>query len=121
MPVDPVSQTLVNAILQDTLKQDEKQRKSGYWMLCPSCGKRVVKKQLIKRGCFSCTWRGTEEEIKKAQDEQMNQLIKSRKAALSVKIENLYSFRTNCFNCGGQVITEEFKKKGCYICGWKPK
>lgn len=121
MPVEPVSGTLVNAILKNAKKEYEKQRKSGYWMLCPSCGRKVIKKRLIKEGCFLCKWKGTEEEIKAAQDEQMSQLSQSKQGVLSVKKENLYSFKTNCSKCGRQVITEELKEKGCYICGWKPK
>ncbi len=121
MPVEPVSGTLIRAILKESQKQDEKQRKSGYWMLCPSCGRRVVKKQLIKQGCYLCKWKGTEEEIETAQAKQMSQLSKSKETALSAAIENIYTFRTNCPKCGMQVIRKELEKKGCYICGWKPK
>lgn len=121
MPVDPVSGTLVRAILKESQNEDEKQRKSGYWMLCPSCGRRVVKKLLIKKGCYLCRWKGIEEEIKKAQAKQMIQLSQSKQTALLAATESIHSFRTNCPECGRQVISEEFKEKGCYICGWKPR
>ena len=69
--IDPVSQTLLGQIHKETLREDEKMRGSGYWMLCPSCGRRVVKKELIKKGCYLCGWRGTVKEIKIAQAKQM--------------------------------------------------
>lgn len=69
--IDPVSQTLLEQIRKEALREDQKMRKSGYWMLCPSCGRKVVKKELIKKGCYLCGWRGTAEEIKIAQAKQM--------------------------------------------------
>jgi len=119
MPVDPVSETLLGSILKEAQTEDEKQRKSGYWMSCPSCGRRVVKKQLIKKGCYLCKWKGAEEEIETAQAKQLNQLSQSKQAALSAKIENIQSFRTNCPKCGRRVIRKELERNGCYICGWK--
>jgi len=121
MPVDPVSQTLVNAVLTNVQREDEKQRRSGYWMLCPSCGRRVVKKQLIKEGCYLCRWKGTEEEIEAAQSNQMSHQGLRMRTEPSVNIESLFIFKTTCSRCGREVITDQLKEKGCYICGWKPK
>lgn len=69
--IDPVSETLLDQIRKETLREDQKMRKSAYWMLCPSCRRKVVKKELIKKGCYLCGWRGTAEEIKMAQAKQM--------------------------------------------------
>jgi len=121
MPVDPVSGTIARAIFKEAQKEDENQRKSGYWMLCPSCGRRVVKKLLIKMGCYLCKWRGTEEEIETAQAKQLNQLSQNKQVALSAKREYIHPYRTNCPNCGREVINTQLREKGCYICGWKPK
>lgn len=111
----------MNIILKEAQKEDEKQRKSGYWMLCLSCRRRVVKKELIKKGCYLCGWKGTAEEIELAQAKQISQLSQSKQAVLSSEIENIYTFRTDCPECGREVITAQLKEKGCYICGWKPK
>lgn len=119
MPVDPVSETLLNIILKEAQKEDKKQRKAGYWMLCPFCGKRVVKKQLIKNGCYLCKWKGIDEEIERAQAKQTSLLSKSRQVK-SLNIENIHSYRINCPNCGKEVVTAQLKEKGCYMCGWKP-
>jgi len=55
--IDPVSEILLDQIRKETLRKDQKTRKSGYWMLCPSCGRRVVKKELIKKGCYLCGYK----------------------------------------------------------------
>ena len=117
--IDPVSQTLLGQIRKETLREDQKMRESGYWMLCPSCGGRVVKKELIKKGCYLCGWRGTAKEIKTAQAKQMS--VSQKKSVFSsTKIENRQSYRIKCPKCGREVIREELEKRGCYLCGWKP-
>ena len=117
--IDPVSQTLLDEIRKEAFREDQKTRKSGYWMLCPSCGRRVVKKELIKKGCYLCGWRGTAEEIKTAQAKQMS--VSQRKSiSPSVRIKDLQSYRIKCPKCGRGVIREELIKNGCYSCGWKP-
>ena len=30
------------------------------------------------------------------------------------------SYHAICPKCGRKVITEEFEKRGCFICGYKP-
>ncbi|MFQ6067280.1 MAG: hypothetical protein ACE5K3_08390 [bacterium] len=117
--IDPVSHTLLGQIRKEALKEDQKMSESGYWMLCPSCGRKVVKKELIKKGCYLCGWRGTAEEIKIAQAKQMS--VNQGKAVPSLtKIKNLQSYRIKCPKCGREVIKEELEKKGCFICGYKP-
>ena len=117
--IDPVSETLLDQIRKETLKEDQKARKSGYWMLCPSCGRKIVKKELIKKGCYLCGWRGSAEEIKTAQAKQMS-IFEKKSTSSSVKIENRQSYRIKCPKCGREVIRKELEKKGCFICGWKP-
>ena len=117
--IDPVSETILDQIRKETLKEDQKARKSGYWMLCPSCGRKIVKKELIKKGCYLCGWRGTAEEIKTAQAKQMS-ISQKKFTSSSVKIENRQSYRIKCPKCGREVIREELIKRGCYSCGWKP-
>lgn len=104
MPVDPVSESLWNVILEEAKKENKKGLASGYWVRCPSCGRRVVRKQLIKNGCYLCGWKGTNGEIK-----------------TNIKKKPDLSYKMNCPKCGRQVIREELIKKGCYICGYKPE
>ncbi len=54
MVFDPVSESLWGAILKEARDEDKKDIASGYWVRCPSCGRRVVKKQLMKKGCYLC-------------------------------------------------------------------
>lgn len=117
--IDPVSHTLLGQIRKEALREDQKMRESGYWMLCPFCGRKVVKKELIKKGCYLCSWRGTAKEIKTAQAKQMS-LSQKKSASPSIKIKNLQSYRIKCPKCGREVIREGLEKRGCYLCGWKP-
>jgi len=117
--IDPVSQALLDEIRKEAFREDQKTRKSGYWMLCPSCGRRVVKKELTKKGCYLCSWRGTAEQIKTTQAKQMS-VSQKKSISSSVKIKDLQSYRIKCPKCGRGVIREELIKKGCYLCGWKP-
>lgn len=99
MVFDPVSKTILNEIDKQAKfqKKEKKEKKeaSPYWVKCPSCGRWVVKKELIKKGCFLCGWNGNEES---------NQ-----------------PYRVHCNNCRRVVLREELIKKGCYICGWRPQ
>ncbi len=104
MPVDPIFQSLLNPILEEARKQDKKDIASGYWIECPSCGKQVVKKELLKKGCYICGWKGTEENLK---------LVKTKR-------KQKKSYYTYCPKCGRKVVTEELEEKGCFICGYKP-
>jgi len=94
MVFDPVSESLWGAIAQRARDEDKKDTASGYWVKCPSCGKRVMKKQLRKAGCYTCGWK---EGTNKASPYWMN-----------------------CPNCRRQVVARELNEKGCFLCGWKP-
>ena len=54
MVFDPVSESLWGAILKRARDEDKKDIASGYWIRCPSCSRRVVKKELMKKGCYLC-------------------------------------------------------------------
>ena len=103
MSSEPISETLLNQIHRESLKESEKRRESGYWIECPSCGKQVVKKELLKKGCYVCGWKGAEEKLTKIKKKQKK------------------SYYTHCLKCGHKVVTEELEEKGCFICGYKPR
>ena len=65
----------------------------------------MVKKELIKKGCYVCGWQGTEEVIELA----------------LIKKEDTHSYWTDCPKCGRRVVREELGGKGCFICGYKPE
>lgn len=103
MPIDPVSQALWTEIDKYAKQQDKKNRASGYWVKCPSCGRRVVKKELLKKGCYLCGWK------------------QGAILAGQPKHKTAVAYRRNCPQCGRLVITDELTKKGCYVCGYKPE
>ena len=93
---DAISESLgLGAILREARRQDKAEREKGYWMLCPSCKRRVVKKEFAKKGCYVCGWKEGENE------------------------KETFPYRTSCPGCSREVVTEELKKKGCFMCGWK--
>ncbi len=57
MAFDPISESLWGAILKRARDEDKQDIASGYWVRCPSCSRRVVKKELIKKGCYLCDYR----------------------------------------------------------------
>jgi len=116
MSFEPISETLLNQIHRESLKESKKKRESGYWIKCPFCGKQVVKKELLKKGCYACGWQGSEEDIELAQAKQIRQTSSS-----ILRKENPHSYWTNCPRCGRRVVREELEKKGCFICGYKPE
>lgn len=100
MVFDPISKALVAGIAQRANEQteEEKKKKNPYWVRCPACGRRVVNKELMKKGCYVCGW----------------QKIGNKKPDPG-------PYRINCPGCGAKVVREELLKKGCYICGYKLK
>jgi acetyl-CoA carboxylase beta subunit len=108
----------------DESKEAEKRKEaaSKYWVRCPSCEKRVVKKELIKKGCYACGWKGTEEEIELAQAKRKSGKVKFEveKVGLPEK-KRQSSYYTTCPKCGRKVITKELEEKGCFVCGYKPE
>lgn len=57
MVFEPISESLWGAILEKARDEDKKDIESGYWIRCPSCSRRVVKKELMKKGCYLCGYR----------------------------------------------------------------
>ena len=112
---DPISKTILDQIKKASEEEKgaeaEKLRASTYWVLCPSCGKKVAKRQILAEGCWACGWKGTEEEL---------ELAKAKRASgQETKLAVEASYKTRCPQCGRLVITKELGEKGCYICGWK--
>ena len=119
IPLDPtlgVGDKVLNHVDESKEAEKRKEAASKYWMHCPSCGKRIVKKELIKKGCYVCGWQGTEEEIELAKAKQM-----SETKSTVPKKEDTHSYWTDCPKCGRRVVREELVEKGCFICGYKPE
>jgi len=119
IPLDPtlgVGDKVLDHIDESKEAEKRKEAASKYWVRCPSCGKRVVGKELIKKGCYACGWKGTEEEIELAKAKQM-----SETKSTAPKKEDTQSYWTNCPECGRRVVREELRRKGCFICGYKPE
>lgn len=85
------------------------------WTRCPACNRELLKKELLRKGCYLCGWRGTEEE---AENEGPGQL---EEPSTLNELQGMSSFKVDCPECGTRVIREQLAEKGCYICGWKPR
>lgn len=95
-------------------QQKEQQKKldaSTYWAICPSCERKVAKRQILAEGCWACGWKGTEEEL------ELAKAIRASGQEFKSTVEA--SYKTRCPQCARLVITKELREKGCYICGWK--
>ena len=106
---------IVDQVGKQAKKEAKTAKKSSYWLSCPGCGRLVVRKELIKKGCYLCGWHGTEEEIEQA--EGPSRLTED---STFDEIERMTSYRMNCPHCGAGVLREHLIEKGCYRCGWKP-
>lgn len=123
IPLDPtlgVGDKVLDHIDDSIDAEKRKEAASKYWIHCPSCGKRVVKKELVKKGCYACGWKGTEAELEIAQAKRKSGSVKFEveKVGLPEK-EPKRSYYTICPKCGRKVITEELEKKGCFVCGYR--
>lgn len=118
MVLDPLTgKTLLEQI--DKRARDEVliQKKSNYWLRCPSCGRLVVKKELINKGCFVCGWRGTEEEAGAAKHYATNRVTTDTSKE---ELQGMGLYRLDCPQCQAKVVRTDLIEKGCYRCGWKP-
>ncbi|MFQ5987866.1 MAG: hypothetical protein ACE5H6_03350 [Dehalococcoidia bacterium] len=104
-------------IVDEVNKQAKTAKKSSYWLPCPGCARLVVRKELIRKGCYLCGWQGTEEEIEQAESEGPSRLNEDSTLG---EIKRMTSYRMNCPHCGARVVREHLIEKGCYRCGWKP-
>jgi len=121
IPLDPtfgVGDKVLDHIDDSIDAEKRREAASKYWMRCPSCGKRVVRKELIKKGCYVCGWQGTEADLEIAEAKSVSQ---PGKVSNPDKKTSRNSYRTNCPKCGAKVITERLQETGCYICGWKER
>ena len=91
--------TVFKRVMDEAKEERGKREKSLYWVVCPACGRQVVRKELLLKGCYICGWQGTEDELEGEGDRK--------------------PYRTNCPKCGAKVITKQLQEKGCYICGAK--
>ncbi len=112
---DPISKALLDEI--NKYARAQRTGKDAYWISCPACGKRVVKKELIKKGCYVCEWQGTEEEIEGAMERAL--VVGDSASPYSATQERPASYRTNCPRCNTLVVRAELLKNGCYRCGRK--
>ncbi len=112
--VEPISQTIfgqISKLAKEQKKAEEEMVKtSRYWVLCPSCGRKVAKRQILEEGCWLCGWKGTEEEL---------ELAKAKRAFGQESKPAVERYKTRCPKCGRLVITEVLREKGCYMCGAK--
>ena len=83
---------------------------------CPACGRLVLKRELVRKGCYLCGWRGTKEEIEQARSEDTDPVSEDDTVD---DIEKRTSYRIRCPQCGTGLVREQVIEKRCYICGWK--
>ena len=111
---DPISRTILDQIKKASAEEKEAEEEmlktSTYWALCPSCGRKVAKRQILQEGCWLCGWKGTEEEL---------ELARAGRASGQESKPAVERYKTRCPKCGRLVITEVLREKGCYICGWR--
>ncbi len=48
---------ILQAASDEAKKESGKRKNSFYWVKCPACGRSVVKKELIRKGCFICGYK----------------------------------------------------------------
>ena len=113
--------SIFEAIFDRVRKEAEgekvKEGKLPYWLECPGCGKRVVKKELLSEGCYVCGWHEAKDEAALVKIMRDNL---ARKDTIGGE-EKTTSYRTNCPQCKARVTRRELMERGCYICGWKPQ
>jgi len=124
IPIDPtlgVGDKVLDHVDESIEAEKRKEAASKYWVRCPSCGKKVVREDLVKKGCYACGWKGTESELEIAEAKGKSGLkrFEVERVGLPEKKQER-SYYTICPKCGRKVITEELEEKGCFVCGYKP-
>jgi hypothetical protein len=99
--------------------KEEREDEHGYYVSCPHCGKKQVRKNLLDNGCFICGWKGTEEDIELARAKSQSGSPSAGVGELEGSEGRNLSYKTNCPHCGASVVTEEFLQNGCWRCGYK--
>jgi hypothetical protein len=94
-------ETIIDKVNKAAKEKKERKKNSLYWMICPNCGREVVKKELKKKGCFICGYKSVQSSAFKEQS-------------------TMGSYKIICPACESKVVRSELEKKGCYVCGYKP-
>ncbi len=115
--VDPITKALLGEVERWARGQEETEGELPYWLPCPACGKRVVKRELLRKGCYVCGWQGAEDEEALASIMAADQ---PAKMGVQDSDGEAAPYRTDCPRCDARVVTSEFLEKGCYLCGWRP-
>jgi len=110
----PIFDAILDEVRKHAEKEKVKEDKLPYWLECPGCGKRVVKKALLSKGCYVCGWHEASNEAELAKIGRDSQVRNDAE-------QRTTSYRMNCPQCKARVITHELMERGCYICGWKPE
>jgi len=55
-----IGKTLLDEIEKQAKRQqgEQEEKLRASWALCPSCGKKVTKRQILAEGCWACGWKG---------------------------------------------------------------
>ena len=117
MPIFEAFEAVLDTVRKHAEEEKVKEGKLPYWLKCPGCGKRVVKKELLSKGCYLCGWHEARDEAELTRimrDSQVRNDTTGRK-------ESATSYRMNCPQCKAWVIKHELMERGCYRCGWKPE
>jgi len=110
----PIFEAIIDRVRKEVEEEKIKEGEIPYWLKCPGCGKRVVKKELLSKGCYVCEWHDARDEAELAKIMRGSNNTVGRE-------EKRTSYKTKCPQCKAQVITQELMEGGCYICGWKPE
>jgi len=113
----PIFDAILDEVRKHAEKEKVKEDKLPYWLECPGCGKRVVKKALLSKGCYVCGWHEASNEAELAKIGRDSQVRNNTVGGE----EKTASYRTNCPQCNAWVVRRELMERGCYICGWKPE
>ena len=125
IPIDPtlgVGDKVLDHVDESIEDEKRKEAASKYWTRCPSCRKKVVREDLVKKGCYACGWKGTEGELEIAEAKGKSDLVQFEveRVGLSEKKQERFYY-TICPKCGHRVVTEELEEKECFVCGYKPR
>ncbi len=109
----PIFEAIFDRVRKEAEEEKAKDGELTYWMECPGCSRRVVKKQLLRKGCYICGWHEASNEAELAKIGRDSQVRNDAE-------QRATPYRTNCPQCKARVIRRELVEKGCYVCGWKP-
>jgi len=110
----PIFEAILDEVRRDAEKDKLKEGEIPYWLKCPGCGRGVVKKEILSKGCYLCGWHEARDEA------ELTKIIRDSQVRNDTE-EATESYRTDCPRCKARVISHELMERGCYRCGWKPK